>query len=76
MLRFFLSDDPVLSADDLLLDERVIQPLEIGESVRIEFRERARDRPDGKFVIALVDATNVVPNEPNEDNAVPSRQLP
>jgi hypothetical protein len=41
--------------------------------VKVRLQARLRESAAGKFVIAVADATNVVPDEPNElNNIVPS----
>jgi hypothetical protein len=70
IVRFYLSNDETLDAADLAFDEAALDPLGPGETVRVRLRSEApTGTAAGRFVIAVLDATNVVP-EINEANNV------
>jgi hypothetical protein len=71
VVRLFLSADTVLDGGDLPLAEVTIGPLSPGASVHIRLHARIPDAQDGpeRYVIAVLDADNVVP-EINEDNNI------
>lgn len=71
VLRLYLSEDEVLDDADLLLDEMPVKPLDPNESqVRKVNVALPRDTDGtGRFVIAFVDADNIV-EESNEANNI------
>jgi uncharacterized delta-60 repeat protein len=68
-VSFFLSEDAVLDADDTLLTVEKVRAIGAGESQVLPFVHRLPGATDllGRYVIAFVDATDVIP-ERNEDN--------
>src|SRR5262249_14792660 len=67
VIRFYLSDDATLDAGDVLLGEERLAPLGPGQSRRVHFRAQLGSSASGRYLIAVLDATNVVP-EVNEAN--------
>jgi hypothetical protein len=71
LLRFFLSFDELLDEGDVLIQETLVDPLEPQEVVEVILEEQLPPNQDaiGQFIIALLDATDVV-SEINEENNV------
>jgi len=71
LLRFFLSFDELLDEWDVLIQETLVDPLEPQEVVEVILEEQLPPNQDaiGQFIIALLDATDVV-SEINEENNV------
>lgn len=71
ILRFFLSFDELLDEEDVLIQETLVDPLEPQEIVEVNLQEQLPPNQDaiGQFIIALLDATDVV-SEINEENNV------
>ena len=71
VLRFFLSADPVLDADDVALGDLPVKPLDPTETQVRTFHANVPRGLDatGLFVIAFIDADNVV-FESNESNNI------
>ena len=70
-LRFYLSEDQVLDDSDLLIDAMPVRPLDMNES---QVRKLNVVLPQnlnaaGRFVIAFVDADDIV-EESNEANNI------
>jgi hypothetical protein len=74
VLRFYLSVDPILDAEDLLLDETPVRSLKIGESQERTLRAEVPcgDDISGRFVIGFVDADNIVDESNEQNNTVAS----
>ena len=74
VLQFFLSSDEILDDNDTLLKETVVGPLEPQEIVEVNLLTELPTGQDatGQFVIALLDATDVVPEANEENNVVVS----
>jgi hypothetical protein len=70
-LRFYLSDDDVFDAADLLIDQMPVRPLDMNESQVRKLNVVLPENVDaaGHFVIAFVDADDIV-EELNEANNV------
>jgi hypothetical protein len=70
-LRFYLSDDDVFDDADLLIDEMPVRPLDMNESQVRKLNVVLPENVDaaGHFVIAFVDADDIV-EELNEANNV------
>jgi FG-GAP repeat len=78
VLRFFLSADPVLDADDVALGDLPVKPLDPTE---IQVRRLHVNLPPGLdatglFVIAFIDAENVVFESNESNNVVVSASIP
>jgi CARDB/Beta-propeller repeat len=76
--QVFLSSDAVLDAGDLLIEEEhSTGPLAPGESedLPIQFRLNGQNA-GGRFLIAVVDATNVVPEANESNNVIVSAPVP
>jgi len=69
VIRFFLSADDTLDERDRLLKEAVLRPLRAGRTRSKTVRVRLDASVGGQFLIAVLDATNIVP-EANESNNV------
>lgn len=69
VLQFFLSTDETLDEGDSLLKEVKVGPLAVGESEEVDLHIKLPkgQSASGQFGIAVLDATNVVP-EANEAN--------
>jgi hypothetical protein len=74
VLRFFLSADQTLDDDDLLIDEVRVRALAVGEEHERTLRARLPHDVDatGMFVIAFVDADDIVVEVNEANNIVPS----
>jgi hypothetical protein len=72
VLRFYLSDDQFLDDDDALLDEVKVRRLALGESQERDLLVRLPHDLDaiGQFIIAFIDADNVVAESNEENNVV------
>ncbi len=72
-VSYFLSADSVLDAGDAFVGEAGVPVLGAGESHEIEFVERVAGSDDllGLFVIAYVDATDLVSERNEANNVVP-----
>jgi hypothetical protein len=70
-LRFYLSDDNVLDDGDVLIDDMPVKPLDMNESQvrRLHVVLPANTDAAGRFVIAFVDADDIVA-ESNEANNI------
>lgn len=70
-LRFYLSDDEVLDDADVLVHEMPVKPLDMNESQvrKLHVVLPANTDPSGRFVIAFVDADDIV-EEANEANNI------
>ncbi|MBI3801528.1 MAG: FG-GAP repeat protein, partial [Deltaproteobacteria bacterium] len=78
VLHFFLSSDATLDETDPLLEEvkvRALAPQERIE-VRLKIHLAREETASGSFVIAVLDATNVVSEVKEENNIVVSPQIP
>jgi uncharacterized repeat protein (TIGR01451 family) len=77
IVRFYLSTDVSLSADDLLLGQAPVPALPRGQSAVIKMKPvlQAGTNASGKFVIAVIDADNVVA-EGDKSNNVLSVRIP
>ena len=71
VVRFFLSNDAVLGPGDLLLSQQHLGPLPAGTTRRITFLKRFRFSTSGRFLIAVLDARNEVPELNEANNIVP-----
>ncbi len=69
LLQFFLSADEILDPDDVLLDEVLLRQLRPGKTWKQGLNVIVDGDASGKFVIAVLDATNQVA-EVNEDNNI------
>lgn len=71
VVRFSLSTDNTLDDSDMLLEETQVDELDPGESEEVNLQAQLPNGENafGEFVIALLDATNVVP-EANEGNNI------
>jgi hypothetical protein len=71
LLRFILSFDELLDEEDVLVQENLVDPLAPQEVVEVKLEEQLPPNQDaiGQFIIALLDATDVV-SEINEENNV------
>ena len=69
VVRFYLSVDGVLDAGDALTSESFLGPLKSQETRRVRFNATLKTSASGMFVIAVLDATDAVP-EVNELNNV------
>jgi predicted thioesterase len=70
IVRFYLSNDETLDGSDILIEQTKLDPLGPGETVRVKLRaEVPTGTAKGRFVIAVLDATDVVP-EINEANNI------
>ncbi len=78
VLRFFLSADETLDESDTLLRERTVKPLAPQESVRLKLQVRLAPGQDasGDVVIAVLDATDRVPEQNEDNNEVVSPTIP
>jgi trimeric autotransporter adhesin len=74
VLQFFLSTDETLDEGDSLLKEVKIGPLAAGETEEVDLHVKLPkgQNASGQFVIAVLDATNVVPEANEENNIVVS----
>jgi hypothetical protein len=74
VLRFYLSTDETLDEFDTLLQEETVRLLAPEQSVKVKLNVRLAEglNAQGSFVIAVVDATNVVPEVNEENNIVVS----
>jgi len=77
IVRFYLSTDASLGTDDLLLGQASVPALPLGQSklIDVKFGLAIGTNASGKFVIAVIDADNVVA-EGDESNNVLSARLP
>jgi CARDB protein/beta-propeller repeat-containing protein len=77
VVRFFLSTDNTLDDSDTLLEETQVTELDPGESQEVNFQAQLPPGENGfgEFVIALLDATNVVPEANEENNIVVSPRI-
>jgi hypothetical protein len=77
IVRFFLSTDNKLDDSDTLLEETQVNELDPGESEEVNFQAQLPPGENGfgEFVIALLDATNVVPEANEENNIVVSPRI-
>ena|SRR5688572_16547859 len=73
-LRFYLSDDAVLDDADLLIDDMAVKPLDMNESQVRTLHVVLPLNVDaaGRFVIAFVDADDVVAESNEANNIVAS----
>jgi hypothetical protein len=73
-LRFYLSDDAVLDDADLLIDDMPVKPLDMNESQVRTLHVVLPLNVDaaGRFVIAFVDADDVVAESNEANNIVAS----
>jgi hypothetical protein len=69
VVRFYLSDDDVLDAGDTLLSESHVGPLKSQETRRVRFNAALKSSASGKYLIAVLDATDAV-TEVNELNNI------
>jgi hypothetical protein len=60
VVRFYLSDDAVLDAGDALVGESRLAPLKSQETQRVRFNAALKNSASGKYLIAVLDADNVV----------------
>ncbi|MGH7801801.1 MAG: hypothetical protein ACREOW_14455 [Thermodesulfobacteriota bacterium] len=74
VLQFFLSSDEIMDDNDTLLEEALVGPIEPKEMVDVDLLKELPEGLDaiGQFVIALLDATDVVPEANEENNVVVS----
>jgi hypothetical protein len=69
IIRFYLSDDAVLDAGDVLVAERNLGPLKSQETRRVQFNTALKQSASGKYLIAVLDADDAVV-EVNELNNI------
>ncbi len=71
LLRFFVSFDDLLDEEDVLVQENLVDPLAPQEVREVRLGEQLPPNQDaiGQFIIAILDATDVV-SEVNEENNV------
>jgi len=76
-LRFYLSEDQVLDDSDLLIDALPVRPLDMNESQVRRLNVVLPQEVDaaGRFVIAFVDADDVVEEANEANNIVASPQI-
>jgi len=76
-LRFYLSDDAVLDDSDLLIDAMPVKPLDMNESQVRKLQIVLPEGMDaaGRFVIAFVDADDIVEESNEANNIVASPQI-
>ena len=76
-LRFYLSDDAQLDAADALIDEMPVKPLDMNESQVRRLHVVLPHGVDaaGRFVIAFVDADDIVEESNEANNVVVSPQI-
>jgi hypothetical protein len=72
VIRFFLSADDTLDERDRLLKEAVLPPLRAGHTHSKTVRVRLDASVGGQFLIAVLDATNIVPEAHESNNVVVS----
>jgi len=72
-VSYFLSDDAELSADDVLLGTGEVDALPPGSTHDLRYVQRVNGEQDllGRFVIAFFDATDVIVERNEQNNAVP-----
>ena len=77
VLQFFLSSDKILDDNDTLLEETLVGPVEPQEMVEVNLLEELPAGQDaiGQFVIAFLDATDVVLEANEENNIVVSNAI-
>jgi uncharacterized repeat protein (TIGR01451 family) len=75
-LSFFLSDDSVFDAGDLLIQNSSVGPLKAGETRRISLSSLILGPATSRRVIAFVDSANVVAEADESNNQIPSAPLP
>ncbi len=77
VVRFFLSTDNKLDDSGALLEETQVNELAPGESEEVNFQAQLPPGENGfgEFVIALLDASNVVPEANEENNIVVSPRI-
>ncbi len=79
LTRFYLSSDVMLSSSDRLLQVTVTNTLNPAQIQSISMNTLIlpiRNSASGKFVIAVIDATNVVPDVNRENNTIVFGPLP
>jgi len=75
-LQFFLSEDESLDEEDLFLQEVTVGRLKPGQTRTEQLRATVNGDASGSFVIAVLDATNVVAERNEANNVVVSPPIP
>ena len=76
VVRFWRSTDAVFDESDVLLEEVTIGPLQAGQSRPVKVEAVVDDSVPGEHLIAVVDATDLVPEIDEQNNVLPSPPLP
>ena len=76
VIKFFFSADPVLGRGAGFLAQLIVGELKPGQTRRVRFHRFVQGSAAGRFVIAVLDATNLVPELDEANNKVVFGPIP